>query len=92
MIKLLTRKFTQSAISYDGRAVKYFETSLALAALQAILSGNSLLNLVALPSQSSGKLPAFFSNTLQQALNVLPPARFRDKAYAAIGQLIYYNW
>lgn len=86
--QVAAQKFTSFAISYDGRAVNYFEASLALARTQGDPAQEirSLLNLVLSYHRSRREnSPAFFSNTLQQALNVLhrlPDSR--DKAYTAI--------
>lgn len=86
--RVAAQKVSQSAISYDSRAVNYFENSLALARAQGDPANEirSLLNLVLSYHRSRrADSPALASNTIKQALNVLdrlPDSR--DKAYAAI--------
>jgi len=82
-------------ISYDGRAVKYFEISFFFPpSFTPRRSWEITSELLSCTIAVVGKLTqAFFSNTLQQALNALH--RLPDSATKPTlpsGQLIYYNW
>jgi len=82
--QVAAQKFTQVAISYDGRAVKYFETSLALARTHDPAQEiRSLLNLV-LSYHRSRQTHQHSSATPAASSNVLHRLPDSAKAYAAI--------